>query len=121
MDNQRDSYIKERLQQDKMISPKADDVFNNFLKGELNMEENKNDCLSHVTPEMISSSWEDVRKVIDALPSGEDAANMLKDLGGRHSLADIGVSEEYLPVIHKYSPMVRNRLTLMRMKRMIKA
>ncbi|MBR3614439.1 MAG: hypothetical protein IKL55_04610 [Clostridia bacterium] len=41
MDNQRDFYIKEKFAQDDLISKKADDVFNNFFKGELKMEENK--------------------------------------------------------------------------------
>jgi hypothetical protein len=42
MDNQKDFYIKEKLQKDKLISKKADDVFNNFLKGDFKMvEENE--------------------------------------------------------------------------------
>ncbi len=41
MDNQKDFYIKSKLKQDDLISKKADDVFNNFLKGEIEMEEEK--------------------------------------------------------------------------------
>lgn len=42
LDNQKDFYIKEKLQKDKIISQKADDVFNNFFKGDFNMEQNEN-------------------------------------------------------------------------------
>lgn len=41
MDNQRDFYIKEKFEQDDLISKKAEDVFNNFFKGEMKMEEEK--------------------------------------------------------------------------------
>ena len=41
LDNQRDFYIKEKFEQDDLISKKAEDVFNNFFKGEMKMEEEK--------------------------------------------------------------------------------
>lgn len=40
LDNQKDFYIKSKLKNDDLISKKADDVFNNFFKGEVKMEEN---------------------------------------------------------------------------------
>lgn len=43
LDNQKDFFIKEKLQKDKIISKKADDVFKNFFKGDLKMnQENSN-------------------------------------------------------------------------------
>lgn len=43
LDNQKDFFIKEKLQKDKIISKKADDVFNNFFKGDFYMnQEEKN-------------------------------------------------------------------------------
>ena len=39
LDNQKDEFIKQKFQNDDLISKKADDVFNNFLKGDVNMEE----------------------------------------------------------------------------------
>ena len=41
MDNQRDFYIKEKFEQDDLISKKAEDVFNNFFKGEMKVEDEK--------------------------------------------------------------------------------
>lgn len=37
LEKNRDQYIKEKLQKDKLISKKADDVFNEFLKGDFKM------------------------------------------------------------------------------------
>ena len=41
-------------------------------------------------------------------------------LDAKRDLASIGVEEIDLPVLLKNSPLVRNRLTLMRTRRMIK-
>lgn len=35
LDNEKDKYIKEKLQKDELISKKADDAFNNFLKNDI--------------------------------------------------------------------------------------
>lgn len=35
LDNEKDKYIKDKLQKDELISKKADDVFNNFLKNDI--------------------------------------------------------------------------------------
>ena len=39
LDNEKDLFIKQKIQEDKLISKKADDLFNNFKKGEFLMEE----------------------------------------------------------------------------------
>ena len=39
MDNEKDEFIKYKIQKDKLISKKAEDIFNKLSKGELNMEE----------------------------------------------------------------------------------
>lgn len=39
LDNEKDTYIRNKLKEDKLISKKADDVFNKLIKGKLNMEE----------------------------------------------------------------------------------
>ncbi len=41
LDNEKDSYIKNKFKKDELISKKADDVFNKFLKGEVNNMEQK--------------------------------------------------------------------------------
>ena len=39
LDNQKDFFIKEKLQKDRVISQKADDVFNSFFKWDFNMSQ----------------------------------------------------------------------------------
>ena len=41
LDNEKDLFIKNKLQEDKLISKKADDIFNKLNKGEFFMDENK--------------------------------------------------------------------------------
>lgn len=41
LDNEKDNYIKKQFKKDELISKKADDVFNNFFKGEINLEQEK--------------------------------------------------------------------------------
>lgn len=83
-------------------------------------EENRNDCLAAVTPEVIVSQWEEIRKIIADIPDPEKIVDVLSVLGGKKSLTDIGVDETLLPTLLDVSPVIRNRLTLMRMRRMIK-
>ena len=42
-DFEKDNFIKEQLKKDTLTSKNADDVFNNFLKGDYNMENNQKD------------------------------------------------------------------------------
>ena len=41
MDNEEDKYIKDIFKKDDLISKNADDIFNKFIKGEFEVEENK--------------------------------------------------------------------------------
>lgn len=41
LDNEKDFYIKQMLKKDDLMSKKAEDVFNNFLEGEIKMEKEK--------------------------------------------------------------------------------
>ena len=54
-----------------------------------------------------------------AIPEGETVRQRLQALGAKQSLADLGVPEEKLPELLRISPLIRNRLTLMRTRRML--
>ena len=77
------------------------------------IKENENDCLAKV-------SWGELRHIIDELPTEEYLYGLLEMLDAKRDLASIGVEESELPVLLKNSPLVRNRLTLMRTRRMMK-
>ena len=84
------------------------------------IKENENDCLAKVSRENLSASWGELRHIIDELPTEEYLYGLLEMLGAKRDLASIGVDESELPVLLKNSPLVRNRLTLMRTRRMMK-
>ena len=81
--------------------------------------ENQRDCLSQVTPERLTECWPEMRRIVASIPEGETVRQRLADLGAKQSLADLGVPEEKLPELLRISPLVRNRLTLMRARRML--
>ena len=82
--------------------------------------ENKDDCLAAVTPRAIADRWGEVRNIICEIPDPEEIYGALAALGGKKRLSDIGVDEALLPTLLDASPVIRNRLTLMRMRRMMK-
>ena len=81
--------------------------------------ENENDCLSAVKKEVLAEEWPKIRKLIRELPEPDAVDNILASLGAKHTLDEIGVSDSDTEVLLRYSPMVRNRLTMIRMRRMI--
>jgi len=83
------------------------------------LKENSTDCLSAVKKEDIVGNWDKIRALVAELPEAEELENQFVQLGAKHSFDEIGVTEADKAVLLRYSPMVRNRLTLMRMKRMI--
>lgn len=83
------------------------------------LTENENDCLSAVTPEAFAEKWPKLREIIAEIPDAEWLYGLLSQLDAKRSLTDIGVSENDLDTVFKYSAMVRNRLTLMRARRML--
>ncbi len=83
-------------------------------------EENRNDCLAAVTPEALYEHWGAVKAIVADIPEPNKICQVLSALGGKRCLADIGVDKALLPVLLDTSPVIRNRLTLMRMRRMIR-
>lgn len=84
------------------------------------IRENENDCLAKVSREKLSASWGELRHIIDELPTEEYLYGLLEMLDAKRDLASSGVEDSELPVLLKNSPLVRNRLTLMRTRRMMK-
>ena len=83
------------------------------------VEENRNDCLAAVTPEAIVKAWPAIREIIAEIPTEADLYERFEKLGAKRCLSDLDVPEELLPVLIAHSPTVRNRLTLMRVRRML--
>lgn len=84
-------------------------------------EENRRDCLAEVTPERLDESWQRLREILATIPAPEELFRVLERLDARRTPEDIGVSSADLDRLLRYSPLVRNRLTLMRARRLIGA
>ncbi len=85
------------------------------------MAENEKDCLAAVTPEDICRAWPAIRQIIADIPRPEAIYKKLEALGAKRSLTDLAVPEELRLLLLDACPIARNRLTLMRLRRMIKA
>lgn len=84
------------------------------------IDENQNDCLKTVTPDSIIKNWESIRKIIAEIPTEKELLDLYEKIGAKKNLGDIGVDDKLLPELLRLSPCVRNRLTLMRVRRMLK-
>ena len=77
-------------------------------------EENKDDCMSSVTPEMLIQAWSKIRRIISAIPDPKELYDLYDSMGAKKSLSDIEVNSDRLSQLLRYAPCVRNRLTFMR-------
>jgi glycerol-1-phosphate dehydrogenase [NAD(P)+] len=83
------------------------------------IEENKNNCISMISSSIMEEKWGEICGIIDDIPTYDELIRHYRLLGAISSLEEIGVPEERLNVLLEYSPLVRNRLTLMRLRRLI--
>lgn len=93
--------------------------FGDRLSGAI-LAENAEDCLRPVTKEALAENWPEIRRIVASIPRADTFYELLEKLGAKRTLEDIGVSSADTETLLRYSPLVRNRLTLMRIRRMIK-
>lgn len=79
--------------------------------------ENQKDCAAGLKAEQLQAAWPAIRQLIAQIPTPQALEAMYEKLGVKTTLADIGITEEALPLLLDDSPLVRNRLTLMRLRR----
>ena len=94
---------------DSQIAP----VFGHLTESVL--KENARCCLEAVRAERITERWDDIQTLLSVLPEAETVRAMLKRVGGKTALADLGVEEGAREKLLTWSPVVRNRLTFMRL------
>ena len=82
-------------------------------------KENVNDCAIGITAKLIEEKWDQIRDIIDTVPTYKELIAKYEMLGAKSSLSDINIPEEKSNLLLDYSPLVRNRLTLMRLRRAI--
>lgn len=83
------------------------------------IKENENDVLATFDPQNIVDHWDEIKAMIDALPSVEEMENLYRSCGCKYLPEHIGIDpaleQEMLPI----SAAIRNRLTLIRMMRVL--
>lgn len=84
-------------------------------------KENENDVLQSFPPEKIQEHWQEIRDIIAAIPSYEELDALYAKIGAKHTLAELGIDESVREDFLNISSAIRNRLTLARMTRLIKA
>lgn len=93
------------------------DVFGELADGIL--KENENDVLKTFDPENIKNNWQQIREIINTIPTAEELIELYTKIGAKHSLEELGISESVREEFLDISSAIRNRLTLARMTRLI--
>ena len=93
-------------------------IFGNEMAKEI-FAENSRDSAIAVTKEALQSSRDALINEIRALPSPAALLSIYRKFNVKSSLDDIGVRASKKDTLLKYSHLVRNRLTLMRIKKCI--
>ncbi len=83
------------------------------------IKENENDVLATFDAQSIVEHWDEIRAMIDKIPSVEEMETLYKGCGAKYLPEHIGIDpaleREMLPI----SAAIRNRLTLVRMLRVL--
>ncbi len=95
------------------------DFFGPALIGEI-QKENAHDCLAPVDRETLIRCWPQIRQIVGRIPDDRWLQGLLEQLSAVHTAEDIGIHADQIPSLLQFSPYVRNRLTLMRIRRMLK-
>ena len=96
-----------------------DETVLGIFEGDMSKEifgENAKDVAKGVTAEDLENHWGEICAEIDKLPKIELLKELYAQFGVKSHLSDIDVDENKAQSLLKYSPMVRNRLTLMRLR-----
>ena len=72
-----------------------------------------------VDPKDLQEKWGEIRKIIKSVPSYEECKAAMIKAGCKITVEDIGKPQQLFDDCVKYSPYMRRRLTLLRMKDMI--
>ena len=83
------------------------------------MKENENDVLGTFDPQNIVDHWDEIRAIIAEIPSAEELAALCEKLGAFYKPEQIGIDPALSEDMLSVSAAIRNRLTLVRMRRVL--
>ena len=90
-------------------------VFGEEMAEEI-LKENEHDSAANVTSAMLKAHWKEICEEIEKLPEIALLRNVYLKFGVNSRLSDLGLDDAVSKKLLDYSPMVRNRLTLMRLR-----
>ena len=95
------------------------EIFGNEQASEI-VKENMKDAAEKVTAELLKTHWDEILVQIQKMPDIIKLRETYLKYGIKAFLCDIGVDDSKKTELMDCSPMVRNRLTLMRLRKCLK-
>ena len=83
------------------------------------MKENENDVLATFPSQNIVDHWDEIRELIAKIPSVEEMEKLYSDCHCKYRPEDIGIDPSLADEMLAISAAIRNRLTLIRMLRVL--
>ena len=98
-----------------------DEVYDFYgpLKDEIVKMNHPDNIIDAVIPEKIESLWPDIVKIINSVPSYGECEAAMRKAGCKTTVESIGKEKEFFDKCVEYSPYMRRRLTLLRLKNML--
>ena len=91
-------------------------IFGEEMSKEI-LSENENDVATGITAKLLRNNWKKISVEVNKLPNIKWMQSLYFDLDVKSKLSHIGVDDEKVQEILNCSPTVRNRLTLMRLRK----
>ena len=83
------------------------------------IKENAEDVLGTFDPQNIVDHWDEIKAIIDAIPSAEEMEKLYSACGCKYLPEHVGIKPELADEMLIISAAIRNRLTLIRMLRVL--
>ena len=96
-----------------------EDTFGKKGMLEAAVKENTPDPLELVDPEKLMEVLPEIREILNRIPSSEKLIDLLKKAGCCYEPEQVGISRKLVPMTLQLCPYVRNRLSLLRMSKML--
>jgi glycerol-1-phosphate dehydrogenase [NAD(P)+] len=90
-------------------------MFGNKLSDSI-ITENRKDAAAGITGQLLSQNAEGIAEIISRIPDYDSLLKLYQQLGVKSTLPEIEVPAQLESTLLEYSPLVRNRLTLMRLR-----
>lgn len=83
------------------------------------IKENEHDVLSTFDPQNIVDNWDGIKSIIAGIPSAEELETLYKAVGSKYLPEHVGIDPALADEMLTVSAAIRNRLTLVRMRRVL--